>query len=112
MPPFSAPSGTPRVRDLGPWIEHQKAEHIKRAVAMGKRGFERLERLWDEKEALDPRQEQLASSALDKHDTIVRRNLRLSDNEGRSGSLNLNLLGRPRAIIVVEQQTNQTPEQG
>jgi hypothetical protein len=79
---------------------------------MGKRGFERLERLWDEKEALDPRQEQLASSALDKHDTIVRRNLGLSDNEGRSGSLNLNLLGRPRAIIVVEQQPNQTPEQG
>jgi hypothetical protein len=30
---------------------------------MAKRGYERIERLWDEKEAIDPKQEQFASSA-------------------------------------------------
>src|SRR5437773_1439811 len=53
---------------LQPWIEREKAEHIKRAVAMGKRGFERIERLWDEKDAVDPKREQFASSALDKRE--------------------------------------------
>ena len=73
-----------------------------RAVAMGKRGFKRIEMLSDEREAVDPRQERLASSALDKHDTIVRRNLGSSDNEGGRGSLNLNPLGRPPAMIAIE----------
>jgi hypothetical protein len=35
------------VEDLRPWIEREKAEHIKRAVAMGKRGCEWIERMWD-----------------------------------------------------------------
>src|SRR6516164_6026468 len=52
------------VEELRPWIEREKSEHIRRAVAMGKRGFERIGKLWDENEAVDPKQEQAASSAL------------------------------------------------
>jgi len=47
--------------ELQPWIEREKEEHVKRAVAMGKRGFERIGRLWDESDAVDPQQEQFAS---------------------------------------------------
>lgn len=79
---------------------------------MGKRGFKRIERLWDENEAVDPKQEQFASAALDKHDTIVRRNLGLSENQPAMSSLDLNVLaGRGRTLIAIEQQPNQTPEQ-
>jgi hypothetical protein len=79
---------------------------------MGKRGFERIERLWDEKEAVDLRQEQFASSALDKHDTIVRRNLGMSDNQPAVSSLNLNVLtGRGRTLVAIDQQPSQTPAQ-
>src|SRR2546425_171244 len=56
------------VEDLQPWIQHEKEEHIRRAVTMGKRGFERIEKLWDEKEAVDPRQESFAAATLDRHD--------------------------------------------
>ena len=73
-----------------------RTEHIKRAVAMGRRGYERIERLWDEREAVDPKQEQFASSALDKHDTIVRRNLGMSDKQPPSASLNLKVLTQGR----------------
>jgi hypothetical protein len=100
------------VEELQPWIEREKAEHIKRAVAMGKRGYERIERLWDEREAVDPKQEQFASAALDKHDLIVRRNLGMSDNQPEASSLNLNILaGRGRTLIAIDQQPNQTPAQ-
>ena len=33
------------VEELRPWIEREKAEHIKRAVTMGKRGYERIDRM-------------------------------------------------------------------
>ena len=41
------------IADLQPWIEREKAQHIKRAVRMAKRGFERIERLWDERDLAD-----------------------------------------------------------
>jgi hypothetical protein len=41
------------IADLQPWIEREKAEHIKRAVRMARRGFEPIERLWDAAEAVD-----------------------------------------------------------
>jgi hypothetical protein len=101
------------IEDLGPWIEREKAEHIRRAVAMGKRGYERIEKLWDAEEAIDPKQEQSASSALDKHDTMIRRNLGMSDNQPAASSLDLNVLaGRVgRTLIAIDQQPNQTPAQ-
>ena len=49
--------------DLQPWIQREKAEHIKRSVTMGKRGFERIEKLWDEREPLDSKQESFAAKA-------------------------------------------------
>jgi hypothetical protein len=101
------------VEELQPWIEREKAEHIKRAVRMGKRGFERIGRLWDENDAVDPKHEQAASSALDKHDAIVRRNLGLSDNQPAASSLNLNVLaGRVgRTVIAIDQPPNHTQPQ-
>ena len=41
------------VEELRPWIEREKSEHIRRAVAMGKRGFERIGKLWDAEEPVD-----------------------------------------------------------
>jgi DNA-binding transcriptional regulator YhcF (GntR family) len=96
------------VEELQPWMEQEKAEHIRRAVAMGKRGFERIERLWDETEAVDPKQEQFAASTLDRHDTIVRRNLGMSDNEAASSTLNLAVL---TGVGVTRIQIAQTYEQ-
>ena len=63
------------VEDLRPWIELEKAEHIRRAVTMAKRGLERIGKLWDAEQPIDPKRENLAASSLDKHDEIVRRNL-------------------------------------
>lgn len=98
------------IEELQPFIEREKAEHIRRAVGMAKRGYERIGRLWDEKEAVDPKQEQLASSVLDKHDAIIRRNLGMNETGNGSGTLNLNVLaGRGRTRIAIEQQPNQTP---
>jgi hypothetical protein len=36
---------------LQPWIEQEKIKHIKRAVMMANRGFQRIEKLWDENES-------------------------------------------------------------
>jgi hypothetical protein len=58
---------------------------------MGKGGYEPMGRLWDQEESVDAKQEHFASSALDKHDSIVRRNLGMSDNQPASSSLNLNV---------------------
>ena len=78
---------------------------------MGKRGYERIEKLWDEREA-DPKQEQCASAALDKHDTIVRRNLGMSDDQPTASSLSLNVLaGRGRRLIVAVEADNDSESQ-
>jgi hypothetical protein len=60
-------------------------------------------RLWDESDAVDPKQEQFASSALDKHDTIIRRNLGMSDNQPAVSSLNVDVLTQGRRLIAIEQ---------
>jgi len=75
------------IAELQPWIEREKAEHIKRAVRMAKRGFERIERLWDEQEAADCKAESLTAATLDKHDAIIRRNLGM--NETSAGRVRL-----------------------
>jgi len=54
---------------------------------MGKRGFERIGKLWDGEEPVDPKCESLAASSLDKHDEIIRRNLGMSDEEQRGSGV-------------------------
>jgi hypothetical protein len=69
---------------------------------MGKRGYERIDRIWDENALLEVKDESLAATALEKHDAIIRRNLGMNENQGDSGTLNLHVLaGGGRSIISV-----------
>jgi hypothetical protein len=88
---------------LQPWIEYQKAEHIQRAVKMATRGFERIERLWEENQSPEARAESLAAATLDKHDAIIRRTLGMNEAPGGSCSLNLHVLTGARTIISPQQ---------
>jgi hypothetical protein len=90
--------------DLEPWIEQEKVKHIKRAVSMAKRGFERIERLWDEKEAVDSKAENLTAATLDRHDTIIRRNLGMNESPERSSAVNLSVLCGGRAVVQINQK--------
>jgi len=90
--------------ELQPWIEREKAEHVKRAVRMAKRGFERIERLWDEREAANCKAESLTAATLDKHDAIIRRNLGMNDEKRPTSALNLNVLSGGRALVQVNQK--------
>jgi hypothetical protein len=96
------------IAELQPWIEREKAEHIKRAVRMATRGFERIERLWDEQEAADCKAESLAAATLDKHDAIIRRNLAMNEASAGSCSLNLHVLTGGRTIISPQQSIDQS----
>jgi hypothetical protein len=93
---------------LQPWIEREKAEHIKRIVAIAKRGFERIEKVWDENQASSPKEESLAAATLDKHDAIIRRNLGMSETSAGSCSLNLHVLTGARTIIEAQQTIDST----
>ena len=88
------------VEDLQPWIQREKAEHIKRAVAMGKRGFERIEKLWEKAEPKDAKNESFAAATLERHDGIVQRNLGMGEGS-TPGTLNLNILAGGRAAIQI-----------
>jgi hypothetical protein len=94
--------------ELQPWIEREKAEHIRRAVSTAKRGFERIEKLWDENESPEARAETLAAATLDKHDAIIRRNLGMNETSAGSCSLNLHVLTGGRAIISPQQSIDQS----
>ena len=94
--------------ELQPWIEREKAEHVRRAVRMAKRGFERIERLWDEQEAADCKSESLTAATLDKHDAIIRRNLGMNESPGVSCSLNVAVLTGGRTIIEAQQTIDQS----
>jgi len=91
--------------ELRPWIEQQKAEHIRRAVNMAKRGFQRIEKLWDENAVPEARAESLTAATLDKHDAIIRRNLGMSETQGGSGTLNLDVLVAGGRRIVSAQKS-------
>ena len=93
--------------ELQPWIEREKAEHIKRIVAIAKRGFRRIEKLWDENEIPQARAESLAAATLDKHDAIIRRNLGMDEAPSGSCSLNLHALTGGRTIISPQQSIDQ-----
>ena len=92
------------MEELRPWIEQQKAEHTRRAVNMAKRGFERIEKVWDENEPCSPKEESLAAATLDKHDAIIRRNLGMNETSTGSGSLNV-------AVLLPGGRTITTPQQ-
>jgi hypothetical protein len=94
--------------ELQPWIEREKAEHIKQIVAIAKRGFRRIEKLWDETEVADSKAESLAAATLDKHDAIIRRNLGMNETSAGSCSLNLHVLTGGRTIISAQQSTDQS----
>ena len=71
---------------------------------MATRGFERIERLWDEREAIDSKAESLTAATLDRHDTIIRRNLGMNESPERSSAVNLNVLSGGRAVVQVNQK--------
>jgi hypothetical protein len=92
------------VAELQPWIEREKAEHVRRVVKIVKRGFQRIEKLW-ENEIPEARTESLVASALEKHDQIIRRNLGMNETQVGSGTLNLNVLvGGGRRVIAAQGQ--------
>jgi hypothetical protein len=96
------------MEELRPWIEQQKAEHTRRAVNMAKRGFQRIEKLWDETEVTDSKAESLAAATPDKHDAIIRRNLGMTEMSAGSCSLNLHVLTGARTIIEAQQTIDST----
>ena len=87
--------------DLQPWIEQEKAKHVRRIVNIAKRGFERIEKVWDENEPCSSKEESLAAATLDKDDAIIRRNLGMSETSAASCSLNLHVLTGSRAIVQI-----------
>ncbi|PYK69392.1 MAG: hypothetical protein DME45_02410 [Verrucomicrobia bacterium] len=99
------------IADLQPWIEREKAQHIKRAVRMAKRGFERIERLWDERDVADSKAESLGVAAtLDKQDAIIRRNLGMNETSAGWCSLKLHVLTGGRTIISPQPSIDQSGE--
>ena len=88
--------------------QREKAEHIRRIVAIAKRGFRRIEKLWDETEVADSKAESLAAATLDKHDSIIRCNLGMNETPAGSCSLNLHVLTGGRAIISPQQSIDQS----
>ena len=88
---------------MQPWIEREKAEHIKRAVKMAVRGCERIEKLWDEN-APEVRSESLAAATLDKHDAVIRRNLGMNETPERPSAVNVAVLAAGRSLVRVIQK--------
>jgi len=74
-------------------------------VNIAKRGFERIEKVWDENEPCSPKEESLAAATLDKHDAIIRRNLGMSEASAGSCSLNLHVLTPGGRTIISPQQS-------
>jgi hypothetical protein len=98
--------------ELQPWIEREKAEHVQRVVRIVKRGFQRIEELWDSSALPEARAESLVASALDKHDQIIRRNLGMNETQVGSGSLNLDVLvGGGRVVVSAPQRQCDAPPQ-
>jgi DNA-binding transcriptional regulator YhcF (GntR family) len=98
------------IAELQPWIEREKAEHVRRMVGIVKRGFQRIEKLWEENEIPEASAESLVASALDKHDLIIRRNLGMNETQAGSGSLDLHVLvGGGRRVIAAQGQQNSCP---
>jgi hypothetical protein len=78
-------------------------------VEAGKRGVERIEKIWEDHEPSDPRNESFAAASLDRHDTIIRRNLGMSDNDRPMSPLNLSVLSQNTVISIAEKAPAEEP---
>jgi hypothetical protein len=88
------------LKDLEPWIEEQRAVHVKAIVGLSRKGLARLESLYDKAKPKQAKDEQFAAAAMEKHDQIIRRNLGMGDNGTGSTSLNVAVLvGGGRKVI-------------
>jgi hypothetical protein len=88
------------LKDLEPWIEEQRAVHVKAIVGLSRKGLARLESLYDKAKPKAAKDEQFAAAAMEKHDQIIRRNLGMGDNGTGSTSLNVAVLvGGGRKVI-------------
>ncbi len=86
--------------DMAPWIESEKRKQVIRAV---KRAVEHQERI--DSVALtveDPKGMAMIATAEDKFDSIIRRNLGMSEGTGIGGSLNNNILANQASITTAE----------
>ena len=77
--------------ELKPWIEQQRAHHLRKIVQAGRHGVERIETLWDDNEPSNPKFESFAAAALDRHDNIVRRNLGMNDSDAPDANVAVNI---------------------
>lgn len=90
--------------ELQPWIEKRKRAHIKSLVTLGERGVARVRKMMRDQVPTDSKDESFKAKTAETWDTIIRRNLGMSDSGGLSGSLSLNILTGSAAI-----QVNATP---
>lgn len=79
------------LKDLAPWIERMRADHVKYIVGLSQKALKRLDLLFETKPPAAPKDEQFSAAAIEKHDSIIRRNLGMSEQNAQ-GSLNLNVL--------------------
>jgi hypothetical protein len=79
-------------------------------VAIAKRGFRRIEKLWDENAVPEARAESLTAATLDKHDAIIRRDLGMNATSTGSCSLNVAVLTGGRTIISPRQSIDSAGE--
>src|SRR6266576_6849289 len=79
------------LKDLAPWIEEMRASHVKYIVGLSQKALKRLDTLFESKEPAAPKDEQFSAAAIEKHDSIIRRNLGMSE-QNAAGSLNVNVL--------------------
>ena len=90
------------------------------ATVMHERGERHRERIAGVTEKVLPHLEGMQPESIldrvhdiEKYDRLARRNYGLSDNQAGSGSLDVRVLaGRGRILVAIDQQPNQTPEQG
>lgn len=79
------------LKDLAPWIEEMRASHVKYIVGLSSKALKRLDKIFESKEPDTPKDEQFSAAAIEKHDTIIRRNLGMGEGNA-AGSLNVNVL--------------------
>jgi len=88
------------LKDLAPWIEEQRAVHVRHIVGLSRKALVRLDDLFNQNKPDSPKDEQFSAAAIEKHDTIIRRNLGMSDNGSGSNTLNIGVLvGGGRQVV-------------
>jgi hypothetical protein len=79
------------LKDLAPWIERMRADHIKYIVQLSRKALGRVDQIFATKPPAAPKDESFAAQAIDKHDAIIRRNLGMGE-QNSTNSLNVNVL--------------------